>query len=204
MPVVVELRGGGRLSGTLLGLDARGCRLAAGGNPEIFLPARLLDEVAVDDGSYRFLSQMPVSDGGPRSPWGASDDLGMVYPHRMDRARNGAPLLAGGRRWARGIGVQAPSRLTWALAEGWKELRCLVAIDDQVLDQGNRRGSVIFRVRVDGELRYESPVVLGGNAPRPTEAIDLRGAKELVLEVDELDDHVMDRADWLRPILVRG
>ena len=100
--------------------------------------------------------------------------------------------------------MHAPSRLTWTLDGRWSELRGRVAIDDQVLDQGNRHGSVVFRVWVDGELRYESATIRGGSAPRPIDTVELRSARELVLEVDAVGDHVMDRADWLRPILVRG
>jgi hypothetical protein len=34
--------------------------------------------------------------------------------------------------------------------------------------------------------------------------VDLRGAKLLELEVEPGADWVLDRANWLRPLLVRG
>ena len=60
-----------------------------------------------------------------------------------------------------------------------------------------------FRVLVDGELRYESGEVRVGSPALVVPPVDLVGAKELVLEVDPLDDWVLDRADWLRPILLK-
>ena len=45
----------------------------------------------------------------------------------------------------------------------------------------------------------------GGDPPMPLPALELKGAQELVLEVDVADDlHVADRADWLRMLLVRS
>ncbi|MFT5052652.1 MAG: hypothetical protein ACI8QZ_004088 [Chlamydiales bacterium] len=201
LPIVVDLRGQSRLHGRLLSMDGNGCHVATGGNPDLFLPAAAISEIAVDDGSYRFLSALTPSDLGPVSPTG--DDLGMVWPPRMDRARTGAALSAGGRTWARGIGVQAPSRIVWDLGSEWQTLRGQVAIDDSVLALP-RRGSVVFRVLVDGEKRYESPIMRGGDPPLDLGRVDLTGARELVLEVDPSTDLWMaDRADWLRPILVR-
>lgn len=199
-PVVVDLVGQSRLRGGLVELDASGVRLATRGASELSLPAEAVAEIAVDDGSYRFLSDLPVADGGPVSPFG--DELGMTWPHRMDRAFDGGPLRAGGRTWARGIGVHAPSRLTFALDGSWGELRGAAAIDEAVLAQA-QRGSVRFRVLADGQLRWESPLLRGGDAPASF-SIELDGTQELVLEVDpSTDAFVFDRADWLRPILVR-
>lgn len=126
----------------------------------------------------------------------------MTWPPRVDRAVDGRPLRAGGRTWSRGLGVHAPSRLTWALDGSWSELRTRAAVDDQV-SSGSHRGSVVFRVHVDGELRYESRVVGAGEPVLELPAIELTGARELVLEVDPTADlWIGDRADWLSPVLV--
>ena len=80
----------------------------------------------------------------------------------------------------------------------------MVAVDDSVL-RSEMHGSVRFRVLVDGELRWESSVMEGGNVPVAIPAIRLEGARELVLEVDPATEaFVSDRANWLRPILVRN
>ncbi|MEE8469559.1 MAG: NPCBM/NEW2 domain-containing protein, partial [Planctomycetota bacterium] len=100
-------------------------------------------------------------------------------------------------------GVHAPSRITWRLDGAWKELRGWVALDDSALEN-QFHGSAIFRVHVDGEVLWESPVVRGGDTPLAIPAIDLTQASELVLEVDAATEaFVSDRANWLRPILVR-
>lgn len=203
VPVIVDLEGGGRLSGGLLGLDAEGVRLATHGIADLRLPAALVREVALDDGSFRFLSALAPADLGPSDLFGGADDLGMRFPPRMDQNYRGEPLRSGGLEWSRGVGVHAPSRITWRLDGAWKELRGWVALDDSALEN-QFHGSAIFRVHVDGEVLWESPVVRGGDTPLAIPAIDLTQASELVLEVDAATEaFVSDRANWLRPILVR-
>jgi hypothetical protein len=202
--VSATLRGGGRVSGRLVAFDAAGCRMTAAAGA-LALPAQLIAELAVEDGSYSFLSQLAPDDLGPLSPYDPPgvEPLGMSYPPRVDLAVSGDPLRAGGKRWSRGLGVHGPSRLTWKLDGGWKELRVQAAIDDQVLRR-RARGAVRFRIWVDGEQRYESPEVQGGDPVLVIPAVALDGARELVLEVDPGDDWRMDRADWLRPLLIRA
>lgn len=202
VPVLVELSGGGRLAAGLVSLHGRGLELAWGSG-EFFIPAELVSEVSVADGSYSFLSDLEVHAPGPVTLFGGgSDDLGMVYPHRVDRNCLDGPLVSGGRLWSRGLGVHAPSRLSWRLEGDWARLRLGAAIDDSALS--NRHGgSVIFRVLGDGEPLWVSPLVRGGD---PVQAIDLslEGVMELVLEVDVASEaFVSDRANWLRPILLR-
>ena len=204
----VDLANGGRVRGRLRGLDAEGCRLSLGGEEGITLPLAQVLQVAVDDGALAFLSDLPVlREEGRGDPFG--DGLGMVFPYRIDRAAAGQqPLQAGGRHYARGIGTHAPTRVTWVLAPGWRTLRGLVAVDDSVL-RNEARGSVIFRIRVDGEVRWESDVLRGGDHPVRIPALDLGEAsapRELTLEADMVEemDAGGDRADWLRMILVRG
>jgi hypothetical protein len=75
------------------------------------------------------------------------------------------------------------------------------AIDDEVLSLPSR-GSVVFRVFVDDELRFESVSTSAALSVTEIAEIDLRAAKKLILEVDmDRDMHVADRADWLRPVL---
>jgi NPCBM/NEW2 domain len=201
VPVTVELVGGGRLSGGLGRMDAAGVTLLRR-QGSLQLPAGLVGELVVDDGSYGFLSALPVADPGPVTLFGTGDELGMVYPHRVDRNCLDGPLTSGGRVWFRGLGVHAPSRLTWELDGKWKSLRALAAIDDSSLD--NRHpGSALFRVWADGEKVWESPLLRGGDPPQALE-LSLAGVKQLVLEVDPATEaFVSDRGNWLRPILVR-
>ncbi len=65
------------------------------------------------------------------------------------------------------------------------------------------RGSVRFRVLVDGTERWSSPVLRGGDPPLDLPPIDLAGAEELELVVDDAGDGFAgDRADWLGLYLV--
>ena len=198
--IVVDIFGGGRLRGHFLRLAGSRLEFRREGGAEISLPVEAIQTVILDDGSFQFLSDMPPADAGPVSPHG--DELGMVWPHRVDRAVDGGPLQAGGRRWSRGIGVHAPSKLSWTLEPKWKEFRALAAVDDSVLSLGSR-GSVVFRVLVDGQERFRSGLVHGGNPPLAITGIDLSNARELVLEVlDGEDLWIADRADWLQVILL--
>lgn len=204
VPVVVDLTDESRLAGRLERIDARGLSLELLHGEKLLLPLDVLALVVVDDKRSVFLSELAPLSAVDSAPFG--DDLGMRWPHRIDRSVTGTPLLAGGRRFSRGIGVHAPSRITWKLGAQFESLRGLVAIDDQV-SRLPSRGSVVFRVLVDGKKRWESPIVRGGDAPLAIalEPKSLVGANELVLEVDTSEDaYVADRADWLQLVLVRA
>jgi hypothetical protein len=201
IPVVCDLVDGGRLRGRLESLDRRGCRLHVSGSGEVALPLSALAEVSLDDGTIAFVSDLEPSSSQEGSPFG--DELGMTWPHRMDQSVGGGPLVANGRVVPRGIGVHAPSRLTFVVDGQWDELRGSVVIDDDVL-RLPARGSVIFRIHVDGELAWESGVVRGGMPPSTIPPVTVRGAREFTLECDMAGDmHVADRADWLRMVLVK-
>ncbi len=76
-------------------------------------------------------------------------------------------------------------------------------MDDEVIHLP-ARGSVRFRVLADAKLLWQSDVMHGGDEPVPIPLLDVTGVQKLTLEVDMADEmHVGDRADWLRPILVR-
>lgn len=200
-PVVVGLEGGGRLSGRLVSLELARVVLARSGGVELVVPGELVVDVALADGSYTFLSDLAVADGGPVSLFG--DELGFTWPHRVDRAVDGGPLTVAGREETRGIGVHAPSRLTWRLDGGARRLRFAVGVDDSGIGT-ERSGAVRFRVHGDARELWASGVVRAGQAASAPITLDLAGVRELALEVDPEGDFVLDRANWLRPLLVRG
>ncbi|HIF40703.1 MAG TPA: hypothetical protein EYQ74_06355 [Planctomycetes bacterium] len=203
-PVVVDLRGGGRLGGDLGTVGAGGLEITTAAGTGLRIPLPLVREVMSADGSFQFLSDLSPSDRGPSDLFGGSEGLGMRYPVQVDRNYAGRILRTGGRAFARGLGVHAPSRLTWELDGSWKSLRLEAGLDDSALG-GAYQGSVIFRVHVDGEERWASPVVRGGQSPLRVPTVDLTGARSLVLEVDPATEAFFcDRANWLRPVLVRA
>ena len=60
-----------------------------------------------------------------------------------------------------------------------------------------------FRVLVDGQERFASPILRGGDPPVPV-SVDVRGGKKLELVVDYADRaDVLDHADWLDARLIK-
>ncbi|MEM6569622.1 MAG: NPCBM/NEW2 domain-containing protein [Planctomycetota bacterium] len=200
--VSISLVGGGRISGTLveIGTPEEGVLLALGSAIEVRLPGAIVTEVTLDDGSFRFLGDMQLSDRGTSSPF--DDDLGFVWPMRVDRNCRGGLLSVGGVEYGRGLGVHAPSRLTWTIGGEWTELRVLAGVDDDAVS-GTRGGTVRFRVLGDGETLWESEILRAGEPATRPAPIQVKGVSELVLEVDPAGEFVLDRANWLRPMLVR-
>ena len=201
-PAEVDLVGGGRMRGQVVALSPELVELDLG-------PARArialadLDELALTGPAFAFLGDLEPADRGPLSPFDEGEPLGQAWLPQVDRSVVGSRLRVGGRSWGRGLGVHAPSRVRWDLDGGWDRLRLRVGMDDSGI-LGTRRGRARFRVRVDGELRWSSDEVEAGAAAVVAPPIDLVGAKELVLEVEPGSDWVLDRANWLRPLLVRG
>jgi hypothetical protein len=198
--VIVDLVDGGRVHGGLLEIRSGEMDFVTRSGRGLRLPRSCVKEVFVPDAGAAFLSELePAVASAEGSPFG--DGFGMVWPHRVDRSVTGGLLTAMGQIYTRGIGVHAPSRLEWTLDGSWSALRLGAAVDDEVLSFSSK-GSVVFRVIVDGELRFESASTSAGSPVTDVGEITLAGAKSLVLEVDmDRDLHVADRADWLRPVL---
>ncbi len=204
VPVVVDLVDATRLAGKLVRLDARGLTLERWNSETLLLPIAVLSLVVVDDGKLVFLSDLAPTSAEDAKPFG--DDLGMRWPHAIDASVTGSPLSAGGHTFARGIGVHAPSRITWTLDGTYASLRGRVAVDDSARRLPTH-GSVRFRVLVDGVKRFETRTLSADDPPVPIllDPQSLAGAKQLVLEVDQAEDaFVADRADWLQLVLVRS
>lgn len=210
---LVEWTDGSRLRGNLVSVESRGVTLAPISEfeaPAWFIPMSAVREMVLLDGSFRFLSWQTMEDLGPdRSPFDppGEEPLGMVWPHRIDRSVTGGPLLSGGRSWTQGLGVHAPSHLKWKLDGGDCQLVLAAALDDSALANAKtgrtQGGSVEFQVLVDGKSVWKSGRVTSGQAMVEPDAIDLKGAKTLELVVtDGGDGPVLDRANWLRPLLI--
>src|SRR5690606_31449150 len=108
----------------------------------IELPQVRLAALTVLTGDHRFLSD----DEPVRVDEGASDDeLGAVplYPWRADRTATGGQLAGGrgpadgflvvaGRTYGKGLGVHAPSVLTFRVPPGMTRFHTYAGIDDEV------------------------------------------------------------------------
>src|SRR5204863_4962681 len=119
--------------------------------------------------------------------------LTLEWPYRADRNVVGTQLRAGGRLYAKGVGMHSTARLTYRLDKPYRRFDAELAIDDET----RGRGSVHFRVFVDNQERYASPPVRGGMTPVPIR-VDITDGKQLSLIVDfgERADE-LDHADCL-------
>ena len=119
--------------------------------------------------------------------WG---ELGWnVAAHQSGLA--GLPLQIGERTYTKGLGHHANGSIE-VLLEGQ-----YAGFDAEVgLQPCGGGGSVIFRVFVDGEQRFDSGILRATNAPKPVH-VDLTGAQELRLEANDAGDGITcDMANW--------
>jgi hypothetical protein len=119
--------------------------------------------------------------------WG---ELGWnVAAHQSGQA--GAPLQIGDKTYAKGLGHHANGSINVLLDGEYAGLDAEVGL--QPCGDG---GSVIFRVFVDGERRFDSGILRATNGPNPIH-VDLTGAQELRLEANDAGDGITcDMANW--------
>ena len=91
--------------------------------------------------------------------------LSIAWPYRRDRNVSGEPLMVGGKRYLKGIGMHSAARLTYRLDGKYRRFDAAAALDDS----SERRGSVTFGVYLlrDGQWKQAatSDVVRGGDPP---------------------------------------
>jgi hypothetical protein len=130
--------------------------------------------------------------------------LALAWDVHRDRNVTGGPLTADGRHYLKGLGMHSAARITYNLDGEYRSFQSELAIDDST----DGRGSVTCRVFTDDgsgrwRLKYESPVVRGGEKPVPVN-VDLAGAKRLSLLVDFADrGDEQDHLNWLDARLIR-
>ena len=112
----------------------------------------------------------------------------------LDRSVLGNEMSIGGRKFAEGLGVHAPSKGLVELAGGATLFEATVGVDDE--EHGG--GSVEFKVWGDGKLLWESGLMRGNRAPRTKDLkVDVTGVEWLTLEVTNGGDNIdCDHADW--------
>jgi alpha-galactosidase len=128
-----------------------------------------------------YLQELPLE--GVMQDWGAAHANRSVENH---------PIRIGGQSFEKGLGTHARSEMIIRLGGRGVEFRAMVGVDDET----EGRGSVQFRVYVDGKLAADSGLMKGGDKPKPIHA-DLRNAKTLRLLVTPGPDGIdHDHADW--------
>ena len=107
-------------------------------------------------------------------------------------AGDGAPLTLDGVQYAKGIGAHAPSEVKALLGGNCSTFTAKIGVDDEVDD----RGRVIFKVAVDGAVKYTSDL-LTGTSPTVPVSVDVTGGQTVSLQVTDSGDGVTsDHADW--------
>ena len=107
--------------------------------------------------------------------------------------RKGSPLQIGEQKFERGLGHHANGEIVVPLRGHFTRFRALVGVQWQ----GGKKGSVTFRVSVDGELKFEAGPMSDSDPARPVD-IPLVGAKELRLIATDSGDGIgCDMANWI-------
>lgn len=115
-----------------------------------------------------------------------------------EAAGDGMPIRIRGTSYARGLGVHAPSDITFALNKQFARFSAVVGVDDELLTNEcapRFPGSVVFQVYVDDVKAYESGVVTVAS-PGQTVDVDVTGKSRLRLVVSQDLGTVCDHADW--------
>ncbi len=111
----------------------------------------------------------------------------------------GAPLRIGNDTYTKGLGHHANGEITVNLRGEYREFLASIGIQWQ----GGGKGSVIFRVEVDGKLIFESKPV-SDSTPAQELKISVAGARQLRLVASDAGDGIgCDMANWAEARLIR-
>ena len=154
-------------------------------------------------GTHRWLSDVDAS-RVVETPFIGGDDL-FLFPYRRDRSVTGQPLQVAGRRYAKGLGCHARTRLEYDLAALGSPSRFVadVGVADEVLGLADR-GAVQFVVLLDGTEVARTSTLRAGDAAVRVGPIQLQGHSTMTLLTDFAEGgDVADRAVWGSPLLFR-
>ena len=196
--VLVGFQDGSRVTALKLSADKKTATLQLPGGLQLKTATETIVVLQPLGGRVEYLSDLkPVS-------YRHIPFLTLSWPYAADRSVLQGQLRAGGKLYAKGLGMHSPARITYDLKGVYRRFQAELAIDDEA-GQG---GSVVFRVFVDDgsgtwQERATSETIRGGEPPVPI-SVDLAGAKRISLLVDYADrGDELDHADWLNARLVR-
>lgn len=152
---------------------------------------------------------LPAIDSGPPVevalgdvPYKGTNGYGPVEKNMSNGAElpaDGKPITIGGVAYGTGLGVHAPSDLTFDLGRKYKRFRADVGVDDEIADNG----SVQFFVYADDVLVFDSGVMTGA---MPAQKVDISVGFTQVLRLivtNGGDDTSYDHADWAAARLLK-
>jgi hypothetical protein len=188
----VKLTDGSSLSGKGVSVEGETATLMLVDGSSRKLAVGSVVSIEQVNGPVTFLSSLVPTEDVQR-PY-----LGDPWPTRFDQSVTGKALRTPSRVFARGIGVHAYSRLTYAIDASYKEFRTQYAIDG-----AGAYANVDVRILLDGKVAYEKKGVTSGEAGEVVK-LPVGGVKTLTLEVDYgLSNDTQDRFMWLEAALVR-
>jgi len=135
--------------------------------------------------------------GGAQTVWLPDPGLEVAMNHdRVQKnARFGKPLHVGKETFTRGLFCHAPSVIVVHLPGPGRTFHAVAGIDVNEHTSGGQ-GSCVFAVRVNDQDRFRS-VLLRGTEPGVPVGVNLDGAREFVLAIDDGGDGIScDQADW--------
>jgi alpha-galactosidase len=112
-------------------------------------------------------------------------------------AGDGRPISIRGTQYAKGLGTNATSDITYYLGGNCTSLKTDVGIDDEEQAKG---GDVIFQIFA-GDTKVADSGVVTNTSPVKTLTADLTGAQWLRLHVDPDGPNTYDHGDWAGPTL---
>ncbi|MHC4393342.1 MAG: NPCBM/NEW2 domain-containing protein [Planctomycetota bacterium] len=147
----------------------------------VTVPRAFLTSIEPTSGRFQYLSDLRAGETETRSQL-----IDLVLAPRFDGAVQGGELSLAGRRYRKGVGLKAYTRLAYDLGGGYESFRAVIGLDDSARARLEIEGTVTFRVLVDGKPHLggaKGLLMTSQDAPRPIN-IPLAGAKRLELIAD--------------------
>jgi len=219
LPAKVLLVNGDHFTAQIASADGRQVRLEAGPLGDVALPWKMVRRIDLRSDRAVYVSDLTPQQTVQRTL------LGTEWPAQRDKNVTGGPLRLAGRTYAKGLGVHAYTSISYKLDEAYERFSATVGVDDSV----GQSGSVVFRVKVDGKVLFDSSqpeqkseqgspkapparsaseaasgYLRGGGVPRAV-SVDVRGGQLLTLECDIADAlDLSDHGDWAGAMLIRA
>ena len=115
----------------------------------------------------------------------------------LDKSTDGNPIILAGTTYPKGLGVHAPSAITYNLGGVYYRFTSIVGLDNEVsANSGSTAATVAFIVYGDGEVLYDTGVMHGSDAPVSID-LNIKGVQTLQLVVTDGGDGInSDHGDW--------
>jgi len=131
-----------------------------------------------------------------------------AWHYRNDGSHGGNTISLGGKFYAKGLGVNSNSILTYDVS-GYKEFRTVIGLDDELDSLAPNYSSVIFKVYLDEKPVFESGVFYQNSPPQEIN-IPLGNSRIIKLLVSDAskgspDGNLIwgDQADWADARLIK-